>query len=123
MTGGVVVVLGRTGRNFAAGMSGGVAYVLDLRPGRVNPELVDLEPLDDTDAGLVHALVVRHRTETDSVVARRLLEDWNAALPRFTKVMPRDYARVLAARARADAEGLDPDGDEVWNMIMEASRG
>jgi glutamate synthase (NADPH) large chain len=123
MTGGVVVVLGRTGRNFAAGMSGGVAYVLDLRPERVNPELVDLGPLDDTDAGLVRALVVRHRTETNSAVARWLLEDWDAAPPRFTKIMSRDYARVLAARARADAQGLDPDGDEVWNMIMEASRG
>jgi glutamate synthase (NADPH) large chain len=123
MTGGVVVVLGRTGRNFAAGMSGGMAYVLDLRPGRVNPEMVDLEPLDETDAALVHTLVVRHRAETESTVAWRLLQDWDAALPRFTKVMPRDYARVLAARARAEAEGLDPDGDKVWNMIMEASRG
>ncbi len=123
MTGGTVVVLGRTGRNFAAGMSGGVAYVLDLRPGRVNTELVDLEPLDENDRALLLALVQRHRSETESAVAWRLLQDWEASLARFTKVMPRDYARVLAARARAQAEGLDPDGDEVWNMIMEASRG
>src|SRR5918912_2798637 len=115
MTGGVVAVLGRTGRNFAAGMSGGVAYVLDLRPGRVNTELVDLEPLDDEDAAVVEDLVVRHREQTESTVAGRLLQDWDAALRRFTKVMPRDYARVLAARARAEAEGLDPDGDQVWN--------
>jgi glutamate synthase (NADPH/NADH) large chain len=104
-------------------MSGGAAYVLDLRRGRVNPELVDLEPVGEADAALLHALVVRHRAETESAVAWRLLQDWDAALPRFTKVMPRDYARVLAARARAEAEGLDPDGDESWNLIMEASRG
>jgi glutamate synthase (NADPH/NADH) large chain len=123
MTGGTVVVLGRTGRNFAAGMSGGVAYVLDLRPGRVNPELVDLLPLDAADAAVVEGLVRRHRDETESTVARRLLQDWPAALERFTKVMPRDYARVLAVRTQAEAEGLDLDGDEVWNRIMEASRG
>jgi glutamate synthase (NADPH/NADH) large chain len=123
MTGGTVVVLGRTGRNFAAGMSGGVAYVLDLRPGRVNPELVDLLPLDDADAAVVEEVVRRHRDETESTVARRLLQDWPTAAQRFTKVMPRDYARVLAVRTKAEAEGLDLDGDEVWNRIMEASRG
>jgi glutamate synthase (NADPH/NADH) large chain len=123
MTGGTVVVLGRTGRNFAAGMSGGVAYVLDLRPGRVNAELVDLVPLGDEDAAVVEDLVRRHRDETESTVARKLLQDWPASLQRFTKVLPRDYARVLAVRTQAEAEGLDPDGDEVWNRIMEASRG
>ncbi len=123
MTGGTVVVLGRTGRNFAAGMSGGVAYVLDLRPGRVNPDLVDLLPLDDDDAATLHDVVRRHRAETESAVAWRLLQDWPEALGRFTKVMPRDYARVLQVRSRAEAEGLDLDGDEVWNRIMEASRG
>jgi glutamate synthase (NADPH/NADH) large chain len=123
MTGGTVVVLGRTGRNFAAGMSGGVAYVLDLRPGRINPEMVDLLPLDADDAAMVEDLVRRHRDETESTVARKLLQDWPAALERFTKVMPRDYARVLAVRKQAEAEGLDLDGDEVWNRIMEASRG
>jgi len=123
MTGGTVVVLGRTGRNFAAGMSGGVAYVLDLRPARVNGELVDLVPLEDADAALLEHLVRQHRDETDSGVARRLLQDWPAARERFTKVLPRDYARVLAVRTQAETEGLDPDGDEVWSRIMEASRG
>jgi glutamate synthase (NADPH) large chain len=123
MTGGTVVVLGRTGRNFAAGMSGGVAYVLDLRHVRVNTELVELEPLDENDAALVHALVQRHRSETESAVAWRLLQDWDSAVLRFTKVMPRDYARVLAVRTQAEADGLDLDGDEVWNRIMGASRG
>jgi glutamate synthase (NADPH/NADH) large chain len=123
MTGGTVVVLGRTGRNFAAGMSGGVAYVLDLRPVRVNHELVDLLPLDTDDAELLHRLVGRHRAQTESAVAWRLLQEWDAALPRFTKVMPRDYARVVAVRRQAEAEGLDLEGDVVWSRIMEASRG
>jgi glutamate synthase (NADPH/NADH) large chain len=85
--------------------------------------MVDLLPLEEADAAVVEDLVRRHRDETESTVARRLLQDWPAALERFTKVMPRDYARVLAVRSRAEADGLDPDGDEVWNRIMEASRG
>ncbi len=123
MTGGAVVILGRTGRNFAAGMSGGVAYVLDLRTNRVNTELVDLLPLDDEDAGTLHDLISQHRALTESGVAWRLLQDWDAARARFTKVLPRDYARVMKVRNEAEAEGLDLDGDEVWSRIMEASRG
>ncbi len=123
MTGGTVLVLGPTGRNFAAGMSGGTAYVLDLRPERVNPELVDLTPLTDEEAGQVHALLVRHAEETESAVAGRLLADWPAARDRFTAVIPRDYRRVLDVRRRAESDGLDPDGSEVWPQIMEAARG
>jgi glutamate synthase (NADPH/NADH) large chain len=123
MTGGTVVVLGRTGRNFGAGMSGGVAYVLDLRLVRLNPELVELLELDAEDLALLQRLVQRHQEETGSRVARRLLEDWEASASRFTKVMPRDYARVVAVRRQAEAEGLDPDGDIVWKRIMEAARG
>ena len=123
MTGGTVVVLGRTGRNFAAGMSGGTAYVLDLRPVRVNGELVELLPLADEDLVLLHELVSRHREETGSAVAKRLLADWTSAAARFTKVMPRDYARVVAVRRQAEAEGLDLDGDIVWTRIMEAAHG
>jgi len=118
MTGGTVVVLGRTGRNLAAGMSGGVAYVLDLRIDRVNPAMVDLEPLGDDDLTVLRALVERHRLETDSTVAGRLLAEWDSAAGRFTKVMPRDYKRVLAAKAQAEAEGLDVD-----KTIMEAAHG
>jgi glutamate synthase (NADPH/NADH) large chain len=109
MTGGRAVILGRTGRNLAAGMSGGIAYVLDLVPERVNGEMVDLEPLDPGDAEFVRGLVERHLAETGSQVARRLLDDWDTAAARFTKIMPRDYRRVLDAMAKAEAEGRDVD--------------
>ncbi|HEX8972161.1 glutamate synthase large subunit [Oryzihumus sp.] len=123
MTGGTVLVLGPTGRNFAAGMSGGLAYVLDLRPERVNPELVDLTPLRESDEKAVHELLTRHREWTDSAVAARLLADWDNVKSRFTLVLPRDYQRVLDVRAAAESEGLDPNGTQVWERIMEASRG
>ncbi|GAB3411463.1 glutamate synthase family protein [Flindersiella endophytica] len=118
MTGGTVVVLGRTGRNFAAGMSGGVAYVLDLDSRRVNPEMVDLDPLTDEDRELLHRLVTQHHEETESPVAAALLADWSSAVERFGKVMPQDYKRVLQATAKAQAEGRD-----VNEAIMEAAHG
>jgi glutamate synthase (NADPH/NADH) large chain len=118
MTGGTVVVLGRTGRNFAAGMSGGVAYVLDLDSRRVNPEMVDLDPLTDEDRALLHQLVTQHHEETESPVAAGLLSDWTSAVERFGKVMPQDYKRVLQATAKAQAEGRDVD-----EAIMEAAHG
>jgi glutamate synthase (NADPH) large chain len=123
MTGGTVVVLGPTGRNFAAGMSGGVAYVLDLRPELVNSDLVDLIPLRDNDEKALRRLLEAHRDWTESPVAERLLESWRESSSRFTVVLPRDYQRVLDVRAQAEAEGLDLDGAEVWERIMEASRG
>ena len=123
MTGGVVAILGPTGRNFAAGMSGGVAYVLDLRPGNVNTDLVDLLPLREQDEEVLRGMLENHRTWTESAVADRLLQDWEDAKQRFSLVLPRDYQRVLDVRARAEAEGLDLDGAEVWDRIMEASRG
>ncbi|EID53385.1 glutamate synthase large subunit [Saccharomonospora xinjiangensis] len=118
MTGGHVVVLGRTGRNFAAGMSGGVAYVLDLGPSRVNTDMVDLDPLDDEDEEFLRDAIERHYVETDSAVAHALLTDWESALGRFTKVMPKDYKRVLRARAEAEREGRD-----VNAAIMEVANG
>ncbi|MFC4000549.1 glutamate synthase large subunit [Prauserella oleivorans] len=118
MTGGRVVVLGPTGRNFAAGMSGGVAYVLDLTIGRVNREMVDLDELDDHDVEFLLEAVERHYTETESAVAHALLTDWESALPRFSKVMPKDYKRVLQARAAAERDGRD-----VNAAIMEAAHG
>jgi glutamate synthase (NADPH) large chain len=120
MTGGRVVVLGPTGRNFGAGMSGGIAYVYDGDgefPTRVNYEMVALDELDDVDREDLHRMVMRHRDETGSAVASRLLDDWDDAIGRFRKVMPNDYKRVLEATARAEAEGLD-----VVETIMAASQ-
>jgi glutamate synthase domain-containing protein 3 len=107
MTGGRVAVLGRTGRNFAAGMSGGVAYVLDTDStfaSRCNPELVDLEGLDEHDEAELHKMVSEHAERTGSAVARRLLAGWDDAVKTFVKVMPRDYRRALEERAAAKAE-------------------
>jgi glutamate synthase (ferredoxin) len=109
MTGGRVVVLGKTGRNFAAGMSGGIAYVLDVNGTfsvRCNPEFVDLEPLNSyEDIELVRDLIRRHVMYTGSDHAARILDAWTATQGLFVKVMPRDYKRVLTAQAVAAAEG------------------
>ncbi|MGB9281368.1 MAG: glutamate synthase-related protein, partial [Pseudonocardiaceae bacterium] len=118
MTGGQVVVLGPIGRNFAAGMSGGVAYVLDLPTHRVNPEMVDLDPLTDEDRAFLADAVARHHAETGSAVAHVLLADWDTAVDRFGKVMPKDFKRVLAAQAAAHRDGRDVD-----EAIMEAAHG
>ncbi|MGH8892993.1 MAG: glutamate synthase large subunit [Actinomycetes bacterium] len=123
MTGGTVVILGPTGRNVAAGMSGGTAYVLDLNQARVNAEMVDLEELDEEDVDLLHHLVGRHTELTRSAVGAALLDDWRTASRRFTKVMPRDYKNVLLARAGALEAGFDHDSPETLTAIMEASRG
>ena len=107
MTGGVAVVLGRTGRNVAAGMSGGIAYLLDLDRALLNTEMVDAFEPGEADLELLESLVKRHHEETGSVVAEGLLADWAFASTRFTKVLPREYAKVVAAREAAEAEGLD----------------
>ena len=108
MTGGRVVVIGPTGRNFGAGMSGGIAYVLDEAGDfaiRCNREMVDLEPLaEEEDATLVRGLLERHRDATGSAVAEALLGDWAGAVSRFVKVMPRDYRRVLEEQRAVEAE-------------------
>jgi glutamate synthase domain-containing protein 2/glutamate synthase domain-containing protein 3 len=110
MTGGRVVVLGRTGRNFAAGMSGGIAYVYDVDrrfEGRCNLELVDLEPLNEDDAEEVKALIAEHVARTGSLVGRNVLAAWDRTVERFVKVMPRDYKRVLAERAAREGETVE----------------
>jgi glutamate synthase (NADPH) large chain len=117
MTGGRVVVIGRTGRNFAAGMSGCVAYVLDVDwafANRCNRGMVDLDALEDPmDEALVRALLERHVEFTSSQHAARLLHDWPDTRARFVKVMPRDYKRVLQAEATAAAEGRAPEFAEL----------
>ena len=116
MTGGRVVILGRTGRNFAAGMSGGIAYVLD-RGGdfasRCNVEMVDLEQLGDDDAELVRTLITHHVEYTESLCGQRVLDRWTELRARFVKVMPRDYKRVLLAQATARAESREPGFAEL----------
>jgi glutamate synthase domain-containing protein 3 len=110
MTGGRVVVLGRTGRNFAAGMSGGIAYVYDVDrrfEGRCNLELVELESLTEDDAQQVKGLIAEHVARTGSLVGRNVLAAWDRTMERFVKVMPRDYKRVLAERAALEAEPVE----------------
>jgi glutamate synthase domain-containing protein 2/glutamate synthase domain-containing protein 1/glutamate synthase domain-containing protein 3 len=108
MTGGRVVVLGPTGRNFAAGMSGGIAYVLDEEgtfEERCNQQIVDLEQPSTEDLEEVRALVVEHRERTDSPVAARVLSEWESLADAWVKVMPRDYKRALAELAEQEAAG------------------
>jgi len=113
MTGGRVVVLGRAGRNFAAGMSGGVAYVLDEVgdfPGRVNQQMVGIETLESAEEiAEVRAMVERHLANTGSTRARAVLDNWEATVPRIVKIMPKDYKRVLASLQKAQDQGLTGD--------------
>ncbi|MBB4853893.1 glutamate synthase (NADPH/NADH) large chain [Mycobacteroides chelonae] len=121
MTGGTVVVLGPTGRNFAAGMSGGVAYVYDPDKqlmDNLNDEMVDLEALDPDDKQVLRSLIEKHVAATDSAVGQRILADWSGQSDSFVKVMPRDYRRVLEAIADAELTGGD-----VNEAIMAAARG
>ncbi|WP_066588072.1 glutamate synthase large subunit [Cellulomonas timonensis] len=128
MTGGTVLVLGPTGRNFAAGMSGGSAYLLDADPALLNTTALAsgelaLEPLDDEDAAIVDDLLRRHLAETSSPVAEELLADPAATRARITRVLPTEYARMRRALAQAEADGLDPAAPGVWNEILEVARG
>ncbi len=117
MTGGTVVVLGPTGRNFAAGMSGGVAFLYNPVLRRINTEMVDVDLLDDGDRALLLTLIARHRRETGSTVAAGLLADWDSEQSSFVKIMPRDYKRVLAAMRKAEEDGLPAE-----DLIMSSSR-
>jgi glutamate synthase (ferredoxin) len=121
MTGGSVVILGTTGRNFAAGMSGGVAYVLDEIgdfPGRVNTQMVGIEKLGDAaEIAEVRALVERHLAATRSARAKQVLADWDQLVPKFVKIMPKDYKRVLACIKRVQEQGLT--GEEAIMAAFE----
>jgi glutamate synthase (ferredoxin) len=121
MTGGRVVVLGFTGRNFAAGMSGGVAYVLDedgAFGSRVNTQMVSLEKLDDAaEITTVRRMIESHVHHTSSERGKRLLAAWDDTLPRFVKVIPKDYKRMLAAIATAEEQGLV--GEEAIMVAFE----
>ncbi|MDQ0983914.1 glutamate synthase large subunit [Streptomyces sp. V2I9] len=123
MTGGHAVVLGETGRNFAAGMSGGVAYVIDLNRDNVNVgNLGAIEELDDTDKEWLHDVVRRHHEETASTVAEKLLAEWDSAsggASRFSKIIPSTYKAVLAAKDAAELAGLSEQ--ETTEKMMEAA--
>ena len=120
MTGGRVVVLGNTGRNFAAGMSGGIAFVYDpekvFHP-KVNPEMVVLEAIDSDDSHWLRELISRYVDETRSDLAEKLLNDWNNSAEHFVKVVPVDYKRVLEA-----AEAAKISGKDQTEAVMTASR-
>jgi glutamate synthase domain-containing protein 2/glutamate synthase domain-containing protein 1/glutamate synthase domain-containing protein 3 len=121
MTGGKVFVLGQTGRNFAAGMSGGVAYILDEQGDfatRCNTQMVGLETLTDpSEIAEVRQVIQKHADYTQSQKARQVLEKWDVMVPKFVKVMPRDYKRVLQAIENALASGLS--GDDALNAAFE----
>ncbi|MDJ0336911.1 glutamate synthase large subunit [Cryobacterium sp. PH31-O1] len=128
MTGGLAVILGETGRNLGAGMSGGTAYVYGLTAERVNREALTtgelrLLALDSVDREIVRDLLEQHRVQTDSALAARMLDSLEETMNTFVKVLPRDYAAVLETRQTAVAEGLDPDGLVVWNRILEVTNG
>ena len=116
MTGGTVIVLGAIGRNFAAGMSGGRAFVLDLDYAQVNPDMVDILAVPDDQRDLLKTLIIQFADDTDSIIASELLSDWDESIKRISLVMPRDYARVLDAMARASREGLPVDA-----LVMEVA--
>jgi len=121
MTGGRVVILGRTGRNFAAGMSGGIAYVYDPEGTFAeccNMDLVGFDAIGAADAIELHELVEEHHLRTLSPVAARILEEWDAALGRFVKVMPHDYKRALADQAKAErAMRADREREHVGDVV------
>jgi glutamate synthase (NADPH/NADH) large chain len=124
MTGGRVVVLGPTGRNFAAGMSGGIAYVYDPHrtfAAQVNYEMVDLEDLASDDVAWLQETVERHGALTQSAIADRIMQNWASEVKNFRKVMPRDYKKVLTVIEAARAEGLNES--DTAQRIMEAARG
>ena len=121
MTGGRIVVIGSTGSNFAAGMSGGVAYVLaDKKTFAIhcNQDMVDLEEMDKEDIELVKGMLIKHAEYTKSTVAQKILDDWTSYQAQFIKIMPKDYKRVLEAIKRAKAEGTSID-----EAVMEAAHG
>jgi len=118
MTGGTVIILGSIGRNFAAGMSGGMAFVLDLEESLVNTEMVDLLTLPAVHEDFVKSSLSNFFVESGSAVAKELLSDWDKSKSRFTLVMPRDYARVLEVMAKAQREGMPVD-----NAVMEVVNG
>lgn len=128
MTGGRAVILGATGRNLGAGMSGGYAFVYKLREGRVNPDALKLDdlrllPLDSEFENELLVLLEEHARETGSLLAKRIIDNFETEKSHFTLVMPTDFASVREIRESALAQGVDPDSDVTWKKILEATNG
>jgi len=128
MTGGRVVILGKTGINLGAGMSGGIAYVHRLSESKVNREAlqlgeITLSALDKAGADELRGILEQHLDFTDSLLAKILLDDFPSHVKDFVKVMPRDYARIVEIQQDAQATGIDLDGQEVWTQILEVTNG
>jgi glutamate synthase (NADPH/NADH) large chain len=128
MTGGRVVILGKTGINLGAGMSGGIAYVHRLSESKVNREAlqlgeITLSPLDDTGKDELQTILEQHLDLTGSPLAKVILDDFSAHAQEFVRVMPRDYARIVEIQQDAQATGVDLDGEEVWTQILEVTNG
>ncbi len=128
MTGGVAVILGSTGRNLGAGMSGGIAYVYKLRADRLNHEALAggelrLEKVEGEHATKLKSLLAQHVAETGSLLATKLLAEFDRTVNDFTLILPSDYASVLEIREKASVGGVDPDSDEVWQRILEVTNG
>jgi len=128
MTGGRAVILGKTGINFAAGMSGGIAYVLKLSEAKVNREAlqlgeITLGKLDGAETAELRAILEKHVLYTGSEKAIEILADFDNKVQEFVRVMPRDYARVVEIQNNATATGIALDGDEVWTKILEVTNG
>jgi glutamate synthase (NADPH/NADH) large chain len=128
MTGGRAVILGRTGRNLGAGMSGGYAFVYKLRPELVNPDALSsddlrLLPLNEAFKNELAGLISNHAEQTGSLLAQRMISNFEEEAKHFVVVMPTDFASVNEIRDSAASRGLDPDGDVVWKEILEATNG
>ena len=128
MTGGRAVILGRTGINLGAGMSGGVAYVYKLSEARVNREALSsgeltLSSLEAHDAEQLRDMLEAHHFATGSVRAKQILDNFETELPNFVRALPRDYARVVEVQRNAELNGLALDGEEIWTQILEVTGG
>ena len=128
MTGGTAVILGRSGVNLGAGMSGGVAYVYKLSEARVNREAlasgeISLDHLEAHDISALRELLVAHVAKTGSQLGEALIANFDVEVSNFVRVLPRDYARVMEIQRNASADGIDLDGEEVWTQILEVTGG
>jgi glutamate synthase (NADPH/NADH) large chain len=128
MTGGRAVILGRTGINLGAGMSGGIAYVYKLSEARVNREAlqsgeITLSTPEGESAIELRNLIQEHYDQTGSVVAKSILDNFERELSNFTRVLPRDFARVMQIQQNAIEAGFEADSDEVWTQILEVTNG